>query len=107
MFAHHPQTNGKPERFHQTLKARVNLLVYIRPESLRAAMADFIEFYNHRRYHEDIGNVTPTDMYYGQREHILQRREGQKQRTVLRRIEYNLGRRQTQSTGELGTKTIA
>lgn len=25
---HHPQTNGKVERFHQTLKARLNLLVY-------------------------------------------------------------------------------
>ncbi len=104
---HHPQTNGKLERFHQTLKARVNLLVYTSPESLRAAMADFIEFYNHRRYHEGIGNVTPADVYFGRREDILRRREGQKQLTVLRRIEYNLGRRQTQSTGELGPKTIA
>jgi putative transposase len=24
---HHPQTNGKIERFHETLKARLNLLV--------------------------------------------------------------------------------
>jgi len=56
---HHPQTNGKLERFHQTLKARVNLLVYTSPEQLRAAMAEFTEFYNHRRYHEGIGNVTP------------------------------------------------
>ncbi len=104
---HHPQTNGKLERFHQTLKARVNLLVYTSPESLRAAMAEFIEFYNHRRYHEGISNVTPADMYYGRREDILRRREEKKQRTVLRRIEYNLGRRQTQSTGELGPETIA
>lgn len=104
---HHPQTNGKLERFHQTLKARVNLLVYTSPESLRAAMADFIEFYNHRRYHEGIGNVTPADVYFGRREDILRRREAKKQHTVLRRIEYNLGRRQTQSMGELGPKTIA
>ena len=67
-------------------------------------MADFIEFYNHRRYHEGIGNVTSADLYYGRREDILRRREEKKQRTVLRRIEYNLGRRQTQSTGELGHK---
>ena len=102
---HHSQTNGKLERFHQTLKARVNLLVYTSPESLRVAMADFIEFYNHRRYHEGIGNVTPADLYFGRREDILRRREDQKQLTVLRRIEYNLGCRQTQSTGELGHKT--
>ncbi len=104
---HHLQTNGKLERFHQTRRARVNLLVYTRPEQLRAPMAEFIEFYNHRRYHEGIGNVTPADVYSGRREEILQRREEQKQRTVLRRIEYHLGRRQTQTTGELRPETIA
>ena len=30
---HHPQTNGKLERFHETLKARLNLLVYTSPEA--------------------------------------------------------------------------
>ena len=62
---YHPQTNGKLERFHQTLKARLNLLVYWSPESLERAMAEFIDFYNHRRYHEGIGNVAPADVYYG------------------------------------------
>jgi transposase InsO family protein len=42
--SHHPQTNGKLERFHETLKARLNLLVYMSPEILRGAMADFIRF---------------------------------------------------------------
>lgn len=45
---HHPQTQGKLERFHETLKARLNLLVYTSPGRLHAAMADFIDFYNHR-----------------------------------------------------------
>ena len=54
---HHPQTNGKIERFHETLKARMNLLVYTSPDELRRTMQDFIEYYNHRRYHEAIGNV--------------------------------------------------
>ena len=61
---YHPQTNGKLERFHETVKARLNLLVFTSPEALRAAMAEFIEFYNHRRYHEAIGNVTPADVCY-------------------------------------------
>jgi putative transposase len=70
-------------------------------------MAEFIEFYKRRRYHEGIGNVTPTDVDYGRREEILQRREEQKQRTVLRRIGHHLGRRQTQIARELGPETAA
>jgi len=97
---HHPQTNGKIERFHETLKARLNLLVYTSPEQLRAAMAEFIEFYNRRRYHEGIGNVTPADVYYGRREQILRRREEQKQQTLYERFQYNLGQKLNRVTGE-------
>jgi transposase InsO family protein len=32
---HHPQTNGKLERFHETLTARLKLLLYRSPEILR------------------------------------------------------------------------
>src|SRR5271169_4089531 len=90
---HHPQTNGKIERFHETLKARLNLLVYTSREQLRAALAEFIEFYNQRRYHEGIGNVTPADVYYGRRELILRRREEQKRQTLYERFQYNLGQK--------------
>jgi transposase InsO family protein len=97
---HHPQTNGKIERFHETLKARLNLLVYTSPGQLRAAMAEFIEFYNQRSYHEGVGNVTPADVYYGRREQILLRREEQKQQTLYKRFQYNLGRKPARTTGE-------
>lgn len=41
---YHPEINGKLERFHETLKARLNLLVFTSPEALRVAMGEFIEF---------------------------------------------------------------
>jgi len=99
---HHPQTNGKLERFHETLKGRVNLLVWTSPEELRAAIAEFIEYYNQRRYHEAIGNVAPADVYYGRREEILNRREEQKQQTLYERFEYNRAQR-SQTIRLLGT----
>jgi len=101
---HHPQTNGKIERFHETLRARMNLLVYTSPDELRRTMRDFIAYYNHRRYHEAIGNVTPADVYYGRREEILRRREEQKQRTIEQRPRYNLGRWNLKLTSELNPK---
>ena len=101
---YHPQTNGKLERFHETLKARLNLLVFTSPEALREAMAEFIEFYKHRRYHEGIGNVTPADVYDGRREGILKRRKEQKQATLESRFLYNLGRPIDPTRGELGTE---
>jgi putative transposase len=102
--SHHPQTNGKLERFHETLKARLNLLVFTSPEALGAAMAEFIEFHNHRRYHEGIGNVTPADVYYGHREEILKQRKEQKQVTLERRFQYNLGMALNPTPGELGNE---
>lgn len=101
---YHPQTNGKLERFHETLKARLNLLVFTSPEALRAAMAEFIEFYNYHRYHEGIGNVAPADVYFGRREEILKRRKEQKQATLQRRFQYNLGPAPNQTPGERGTE---
>ena len=98
-----PQTNGKIERFHETLKARLNLLVYTSPEELRAATAEFIEFYTHRRYHEGVSNVTPADVYYGQREEILKCREEQKRRRLYARFQYHRGQNINRATGEPAT----
>ena len=99
---YHPQTNGKLERFHETLKARLNLLVYTSPEALREAAAEFIGFYNQQRYHQGIGNVTPADLYYRRLEEILKRRKVQKQEILESRFRYNLGKPPNQTRGELG-----
>jgi len=71
--------------------------VYTSAEQLRAALTEFIEFYNQRRYHEGIGNVTPADVYYGRPEEILKRREEQKRQTLYDRFQYNLSRTKTNS----------
>jgi hypothetical protein len=58
----------------------MNLLGYTSPDELRRTMQDFIADYNHRRYHEAIGNAPPADVHYGRREETLRRRAERKRR---------------------------
>jgi transposase InsO family protein len=53
------------ERWHQTLKNRILLENYFLPGDLERHVAAFVEHYNHRRYHESLGNLTPADVYFG------------------------------------------
>jgi transposase InsO family protein len=91
---YHPQTNGKVERYQQSLKKEVNQLPYEIPSRLERAIADFVDYYNYRRYHKALSNVTPADVLYGRREAILQRRKEVQILTINRRRDYNQGLRE-------------
>jgi transposase InsO family protein len=83
----HPQTQGKIERWHQTLKNRILLENYYLPGALEEAIAAFVEHYNHQRYHESLGNLTPADVYFGRAETILNQRKEIKAKTIeMRRL---------------------
>jgi putative transposase len=88
---YHPQTNGKIERYQQSLKKQVNQLPYELPGQLEKAIADFVDYYNYRRYHKALGNVTPADVLYGRRGQILERRKEMKAKTIQKRKDYNRG----------------
>ncbi len=90
----HPQTNGKVERYQQSLKREVNQLPYEAPSQLDKAIADFVDYYNYRRYHKALGDVTPADVLYGRRAQILQRRKEVQIQTINRRREYNRDHRE-------------
>lgn len=81
----HPQTQGKIERWHQTLKNRILLENYYLPGDLEAQVEAFVEHYNHQRYHESLNNVTPADAYFGRAEAILNKRERIKKQTINKR----------------------
>ena len=77
---YHPQTNGKLERYHRTLKDDINQVPYEVVEDLEAAIRDFVEFYNYRRCHQALRVVTPADVLEGRLEAILaQRKEVQRE----------------------------
>ena len=90
----HPQTNGKVERYQQSLKREVNQLPYELRSQLEWAIAGFVDYYNYRRYHKALGNVTPADVLYGRREGILDRRKEVQIQTINRRRDYNQGLRE-------------
>jgi len=88
---YHPQTQGKIERWHQTLKNRILLDNYYLPGDLERQIGAFVEHYNHIRYHESIDNLTPADVYFGRAETILAERRRIKLATIAnRRLQHRL-----------------
>ncbi len=81
----HPQTQGKIERYHRTMKNVIKLDNYYSPEELEYAMAEFVDYYNNRRYHESLNNLTPADVFFGRGEEILKERALIKKRTMKHR----------------------
>ena len=60
-LSHHPQTQGKIERWHQTLKNRILLehLLFL-PGDLERQVAAFVAHYVHVRYHESLDTSYPS-----------------------------------------------
>jgi transposase-like protein len=82
---YHPQTQGKIERWHQTLKNRILLENYYLQSDLENQIGTFVDYYNNHRYHESIGNVTPSDAYFGRHTAIIEKREKIKKLTIQTR----------------------
>jgi transposase InsO family protein len=81
----HPQTQGKIERWHQTLKNRILLENYYLPGDLERQIEDFVSHNNYQRYHESLNNLTPADVYFGRGQTILLEREKVKRKTIEQR----------------------
>ena len=81
----HSQTQGKIERWHQTLKNQVLLENHFLPGDLEAQIEAIVEHYDHRRYHESLSNLTPADAYFGRAEMIIRQRQRFKRKTIEHR----------------------
>jgi transposase InsO family protein len=88
---HHPQTQGKIERYHRTMKNVVKLQNYYVPWELEREIGAFVQHYNHERVHEALENLTPADVYLGRGRDILTARERLKRQTLRRRRRINRG----------------
>ena len=90
---YHPQTQGKIERYHRSMKNVVKLDNYYLPWELEKVIAEWVDYYNNRRLHESLDNITPADMYNGKKEEILTQRQITKKKTLAERKRINLKQR--------------
>jgi putative transposase len=73
---HYPQSNGKIERFHRTLKSEaVRKQSYLSIDDARRQIASYIEYYNNKRLHSAIYYLTPVEMFEGKAEKRLRERQ--------------------------------
>ena len=57
--------------FTDQLKKKINLIVWEFLDDMRVEIENFVDYYNSKRYHETLGNITPDDVYFGRRETIF------------------------------------
>ena len=86
---YHPQTQGKIERYHRTMKNVVKLENYFFPDELRAKLETFVNYYNNQRYHESLDNLTPADIYFGRDQQVKAQRHEIKMKTLKERRKIN------------------
>ncbi len=86
----HPQTQGKIERYHRSMKNVVKLEHYYSPDELKYRLQEFVDYYNNQRYHESLNNVTPADVYFGRDKQLLKKRYLMKQKTMKKRRKLHL-----------------
>lgn len=64
------------------MKNRILLENSFLPADLERQIGAFVDHYNHHRYHEPLGNLTPADVYFGKVQPIIETRRRIKQDTM-------------------------
>jgi len=87
----HPQSNGKIERFHGTVKSeKIRQMPKFTLEQTKEEIGEWIRHYNYERLHSALGYVAPMDVIEDRRDSILSAR---KQKLIVgkqKRKEYSL-----------------
>lgn len=95
---YHPQTQGKIERWHRSMKNQILLNNYYLPGELQENLQKFVSYYNHERYHESLNNLTPADVFYGRGQEILDQRAIIKSNTLVTRRKMHYDRQAVYKT---------
>jgi putative transposase len=73
---HYPQSNGKLERFHKTIKGEcIRSKTPLSLDDARRLVAEYVEHYNTIRLHSAIGYIAPVDKLNGREKDIFTERD--------------------------------
>ena len=87
--ANHPQSNGKLERFHRTLKTEhVRRASYLEYQDACIRLTEWIAYYNSERLHSAIWYLSPNDVFYGRTAARLAERKEKLHNAFINRQEY-------------------
>jgi len=87
--AGHPQSNGKLERFHRTLKTeQVRQEAYLNYQDAVNRIGRWIEYYNNERLHAGIFYLAPEDVFQGLKEERLAERREKLYTAFIKRQRY-------------------
>ena len=87
---YYPQSNGKLERFHKTIKEDcIRRKVPFNYDDAKRIISNYIEYYNKERLHSAIGYITPYDMLNGRQKEIHQKRDMKLENRRKERAEKN------------------
>jgi putative transposase len=91
---YYPQSNGKIERWHKTLKGDcIRVLVPLSLEDARRIVSDYVVHYNQVRLHSAIGYITPKDKLEGRDQEIHAERDRKLAEARERRKQLRQGER--------------
>ena len=73
---YYPQSNGKLERWHGTIKTEcIRPKVPLSLEEARKQISEYIDYYNNERLHSAIGYIAPKDKLEGREKKIFKERD--------------------------------
>ena len=88
---YYPQSNGKLERFHFTIKEEcLRRKVPLDLEQAKRIVTEYIRHYNEERLHSAIGYITPLDKMLGRENEIFRVRDQRLEKAREERRKYNL-----------------
>jgi putative transposase len=105
---YYPQSNGKIERFHRTIKGDcIRAETPLTLEDARRIVARYVEHYNTVRLHSALGYITPQDKLEGREKAIFAERDRKLEAARERRKQQRQAAHQTPLAGEPAAATTA